>query len=325
MDEEEGLIYAGILDGKGGARRIGWNEIAEWREQDGPIWIHLDYSQPAARRWVLEQSGIDEFAAQALLSEETRPRATNIGDATLVFLRGVNLNPGSQPEDMVSIRIWVDKHRIVTARRRTLLSVTDVLQTFESHAGPKSAGGCLARLIGSLIARMENVIDDLQDRAAQAEENVLEGESGAELRNVLASIRRETITLRRYLSPQREAMTRLYTDEHATIGARERSRLRESADQLQRYLEDLDSVRERAMVTHEELANRLSEQMNARIYLLSLVAALFLPLSFFTGLLGINVGGIPGTDNKAAFAIVVGFLVLVIGLQLAYFKLRKWF
>ncbi|KGI78105.1 zinc transporter ZntB [Oleiagrimonas soli] len=325
MDEQEGLIYAGILDGKGGARRVGWSDVTEWRETDGPLWVHLDHSQPAARRWVLEQSGIDEFAAQALLSEETRPRATNIGDATLVFLRGVNLNPGSQPEDMVSIRIWIEKHRIITLRRRTLLSVTDVLQSFDTHNGPKSASSCLARVIGRMIARMQSVIDDLQDRAAEVEEDVLSDQSGADLRSVLASIRRETITLRRYLSPQREAMTRLYADEHPWIGARERSRLRESADQLQRYLEDLDSVRDRALVTHEELANRLSEQMNARIYLLSLVAALFLPLSFFTGLLGINVGGIPGTDNKAAFAIVVLFLLVVIGLQLAYFKSRKWF
>ena len=67
--------------------------------------------------------------------------------------------------------------------------------------------------------------------------------------------------------------------------------MREVSDQLARYLEDLDEARDRAAVTQEELVNRLSEQMNNKMYILSIVAAIFLPLGFLTGLLGINVGG----------------------------------
>lgn len=68
----------------------------------------------------------------------------------------------------------------------------------------------------------------------------------------------------------------------------------------------------------------LSEQMDKRMYLLSLVAAVFLPLGFFTGLLGVNVGGIPGSDYGAAFAIVVVLLLIVVGLQLWYFRIKHW-
>lgn len=59
--------------------------------------------------------------------------------------------------------------------------------------------------------------------------------------------------------------------------------IHESTDCLIRYIEGLDSVRERAAVTQEELASRLSEQMNKRMYVLSLIAAIFLPLAFFPG------------------------------------------
>ena len=61
---------------------------------------------------------------------------------------------------------------------------------------------------------------------------------------------------------------------------------------LIRYLEDLDSVRDRASVTQEELVNQISEEMNLRMYVFPEVAVVFLPLGFLTGLLGINVGGI---------------------------------
>ena len=96
------------------------------------------------------------------------------------------------------------------------------------------------------------------------------------------------------------------------------------AERTARFVEDIDSARDRASITHEELNNKLSEQMNKAMYTLSIVAAIFLPLGLLTGLLGINVGGIPGTENMWAFPIVTVVLVaLGIGLIL-WFKKIKW-
>jgi zinc transporter len=320
---QEGLVYAFIFDGAGGARQIGWDEIRSWNPEKGPIWIHLDFTSEYARKWVQEESKIDEIAAEALLSEETRPRTTMIEDSALLSLRGVNLSPGSDPEDMVSIRIWLNKDRIVSTRRRTLLSVSDMVSSFKEKKGPKTTGEFLGDFTGRLTARMEDVVEDLEDRAAQMEENVLTAGSHA-LRSEISGIRRETIMLRRYLAPQREAMIKLYTEKIAWLEDNDRMRLREVTDQLIRHIEDLDSIRDRASVTQEELVNKLSEQMNSRMYVLSLVAALFLPLGFFTGLLGINVGGIPGAENKWGFFVFVLILVLVLVIQAIFFKKKKW-
>ena len=88
--------------------------------------------------------------------------------------------------------------------------------------------------------------------------------------------------------------------------------------------EDLEAVRERAAVSQEELLSRLSEQLNQRMYVLSIVAAVFLPLGFLTGLLGINVGGIPGADNAQAFWIFSGLLLIAVVIQLLVFRWKKW-
>ncbi len=77
-------------------------------------------------------------------------------------------------------------------------------------------------------------------------------------------------------------------------------------------------------MAHEELSGRMAEQMNHTMYILAIVAAIFLPLGLLTGLLGINVGGMPGADDGAAFWLVCGFLVLVaIGL-VWLFRRMKW-
>ena len=104
----------------------------------------------------------------------------------------------------------------------------------------------------------------------------------------------------------------------------DRLRLRESADRTTRFVEDLDMTRERAVVVQEELLARLSEKMDRTMYILSIVAAIFLPLGFFTGLLGVNVAGIPGTDYTGSFVILCLVLVLMVIFQIWLFKHKKW-
>ena len=78
-------------------------------------------------------------------------------------------------------------------------------------------------------------------------------------------------------------------------------------------------------MTQEELLARSQERLNRNTYILSIVAAVFLPLGFLTGLLGINVGGIPGTDSPSAFLIVCGALLLVGAVELLFFYWKRWF
>src|SRR3990167_8753751 len=79
----------------------------------------------------------------------------------LLFLRGVNLNPGQEPEDMVSIRIWIDQQRIITTRRRKLLPVQDICSLLETGNGPKTTTEFVLMLNDSLLHRIVEVMDDL--------------------------------------------------------------------------------------------------------------------------------------------------------------------
>jgi zinc transporter len=321
--KNNGLIFAFILDGNGGASKISWDEVKSWVSEQGPIWIHLDYKSDDARKWLLEQNNIDEIAVTSLLTEETRPRTTFIKDSILLALRGVNLNPASDPEDMVSIRIWINDSQIITTRNRSLSSASDIATSFESGKGPKTSGEFISELVSKLTMKMEETIEELEDRVSLLEEDVITAGTNA-LRNELSSIRREAIMLRRYLAPQREAMVRLYSEKVDWLSENARLHIRESTDKLIRYIEDLDSIKDRAFVTQEELVNKLTEQMNSRMYVLSLVAAIFLPLGFLTGLLGINVGGIPGAENKLGFVIFLLFIVVVALVQFIFFKKKSW-
>ncbi len=318
-----GLIFACRLDGEGGARQFDSPQQALAADGAGPCWIHLDYSHPESELWLREQSGLDEMVADALLAEETRPRVVPYRDGTLIALRGVNLTPGSEPEDMVAVRLFVTASLIISTRKRPLQSVSDIVNEWGAGEGPVSVGEFIIALTGRLTERVGLFVDQTEDRLAGMEDAVLENQGG-ELRGQLGELRRQTVSIRRYLAPQREALNRLCVDPPAWLRPHERSRLQEGTDHMVRLVEDLDAVRDRAAVTQEELVNQISEQLNQRLYVLSIIAAIFLPLGFMTGLLGINVGGIPGADEPTAFWLFNLLLIVVVAGQIWLFRRKHW-
>ena len=312
--------HALLFDKLGGAKEI---EIEEYKKEMGLLWLHLDYSNKDSIKWLTNESKIDILAIEALLTEETRPRTIILEDSVLLALRGVNLNPNSDPEDMISIRLFINKNIIISTKKRDLLSVRDIVDSFKLSKGPKNSSEFIVTLTNNLTSRMENTISEMEERSSNLEESVLDS-NNFEKRTEISTIRKEAISLRRYLSPQKDAISRLYHENISWIDEYKKNQLREINDQVIRYIEELDSIKDRIALTQEELSNKLNEQMNIRMYVLSVISAIFLPIGFLTGLLGINIGGIPGSENKDAFMIFIVFLLIIVSIQLYVFRKKKW-
>ncbi|MFW2405619.1 MAG: zinc transporter ZntB [Gammaproteobacteria bacterium] len=322
--DSSGLVCAYAFDGRGGGRPLDWPEIDVPSAPGEARWVHVDFTNARACEWVRERAGVDRIIADALLADDSRPRAVEHDDGLLVTLRGVNKNPGADPEDLISIRFWLTTDRILSTRRRRLLSVRSIRDDIEAGRGPAGPAAFLLQLVDKLGDRINPVIDELDEQLEVAELSV-ETDARLTYTSEFASVRRQAMRIRRFLAPQRDGFERLSRQHSALLSDDDRFQLREEADRLTRFLEDLDLVRERAMVAQEELLARYAQEQNSRMYLLSIVAALFLPLSFLTGLMGMNVAGLPGMEDTRAFAIVclvmAGCAIGIIGV----FKWKKWF
>ena len=312
-----------LLDKEGKAEELNFEDLETADKEDKILWIHFDYSSPQAIDWITNKSNIDSIAIDALLTEETRPRTTILDDSLLIALRGVNLEPKSKPEDMISIRLFITPTLIISTRKRDLLTIKEIADNLKKGVGPKSSSEFLIELTYRIIERMEDIIDNIEDRADQLEENIINS-SDLKYRNEILAIKRESIVLKRNLYPQKEAMNKLYHDKITWINEYERIELREINDQLIRHIEELDTIKDKVTLIQEELSNMLSDQMNKKMYMLSIISAIFLPLTFLTGLLGINIDGIPGAKNENAFLIFCVMLIVVVSIQYVIFKKKKW-
>lgn len=325
MTSENCIIHARTINRDGTCTVLTDGHIAEKLKSKDLAWVHLDAEHPDTRSWLLENVDyLDPLIVDALLAEETRPRVVEIDKGALLILRGVNLNENAEPEDMVSVRLWIDEHRIISMRRRKLKAVIDIREKLEAGNGPKDSGEFLSMLAARLFERMEPVLTELDERTDNVEERVMD-DPRTEERKEIIDIRREAIIFRRYIAPQRDVLMYLRTSELRWLGQHDRRRMQESLDRVTRYIEDLDMIRERAQIVKDELANALADRLNKNMYVLSVIAAIFLPLGFLTGLLGINIGGMPGADDPQAFWVFTGGLTILVAIQIALFKKLKWF
>ncbi len=287
---------------------------------DGYRWLHFDLADPALEEWTDEK--LPPVAAYALRQSETRPRCDAFEDGVLLNLRGVNLNPGHNPEDMVSLRLWVRPGLIVSARVRKLWAVDALRSSIDAGEAPAGIGDFLNLLTHELGKRIERVSLDLEEETDALEERLLDESSG--ISKDLVVLRQSVIKLRRFVRPQCEALNDLSQWETALVEQGHRDLLRETANRATRTIEALDAISERLTAMQDHLETRHASALGRNSYILSVAAAIFLPLGFLTGLFGINVGGMPGVESPFGFAVVTVASCVIGVLLFAVFRLRKW-
>lgn len=327
-DEIDGggpLIFGRVLDGKGGARAVDRTEVDGWEPQapGEVLWLHLKRDCPEVLPWLQGDLGIPEPTAEMLVSDSTRPRAFREGNAIVATLRGINFNPDAEPEDMISLQLWSDGKRLITLRKLAMQTPRDIALSLDMGQGPVDAGNAITQIVEQLVVRMNQSIVDMNDKIDELE--LMDMDEKHELiLSKITMIRRNCLALKRHMSPQHEALDWISRTAPAWFEDHDRREIAESIDRLKRYLDDIDISKESALVLQDELRARSLASNEHATYMLTIVAGIFLPLGFLTGLMGINVGGMPGVNDGYAFWVVVGICLAIMAGQLFLFWRWKW-
>jgi zinc transporter len=316
-----GVLAAFTVTGTG--RVTGLNDpFAVKAPTGGYVWLHLSLDEMTEGH--CQRLGLDPVVVNSLTAAETRPRARHLGGGVLVILRGVNLNEGERPEDMLSLRCWLEPGRLITVRKRKSIAVNKIVERYDLGEGHKRPGPLLIEIVRRLIDLIEPVVDALADSLDAREEDAQRLGANDNLRDTVSAMRHDATIYRRYLAPMRDGLIRLATKEERAFSADDVVDLQEEADRAVRIVEELDITIDRAQVIVDQMAAIRSERMNRNMMVLSIVSAIFLPLGFLTGLLGINVGGLPGQDDPRAFTLVVLLCLGIGGAAGVFFKARDW-
>lgn len=303
-----------------GITRIGDSWPGVRAPAEGFRWLHFDLSEESLTRWTNQTLPL--IAAGALVQRVTRPRCETMADGLILNLRAVNVNPGTDPEDMLSLRFWIAPGTLVSVQAGPIRAIDTMRERAERGDAPRDLGTFLATLNHEITRRIETVSLALEESVDDTEEAMLNGD-----RPTTGSIgrsRQMSIKLRRYLNPQREALDTLASEGTPILGLPACQLTRETANRTRRALEEIDTARDRLGALQDHIDAQQAQALARNSYLLSIIAAIFLPLGFLTGLFGVNVGGMPGINTPAAFWILAtasAGLGLVVYLLL---KISRW-
>ncbi len=292
--------------------------------KDAPFcWIHIDGRDEAAMAWLDDEShGLPPTARFNLTTAETRPRCQPLHDGVIINLRGPRESEDEEGDELVSIRIWAERGRIVSVSYRRMAGLDHLRQRME-RGDFLDPGDLIAALAVQISHHLDPIVADLGDKVDDCE--VALSAETTHLRRHIAQARSTAISYRRFIVPQRqalEAMAQLVLD---WIEDDDRIHLREAADRFARMAEELEAVRERSALLHEQITDLRAEKIDRRSLIIAIVALIFLPLTFVTGLFGMNVDGIPYAHHPLSFWAVTGFSLIIGVAVAAYFTLTQWF
>jgi zinc transporter len=314
------MSFTAILVAEGAVRHLSAEEALAYRGP-GFVWAHIESDESDELPLILGDD-IPDVAANALVATETRPRCDRIDDGAIVNIRGPGAVDTGDSDRLVSIRMWARRGKVDSVTRRPLAATAAVRAQMEAGR-ILDPGDLVAAFAREISKQLDPQVADLGDQLDDCESE-LESGNKFRLRTAIARIRSEAIAFRRFVAPDRDALLTLAALDVDWLEETDRLHIREAADRFARMAEELEAVRERAALLHEQLTDLRAEEIDQRSLVIAVVAFIFLPLTFITGLLGMNVEGIPYAHSHWSFWGVVIFCFLVGLGVLAWFIRQRW-
>lgn len=305
------------------AWQFGYGEakpLADPDQKQEQTWYHCQRDVEGLSSW-LGQQGLGAGLIDAILVEDSRPRFQVLSNNAFLFIvRGVNLNEGQAPDDMLSLRILFYRNNLYTFRKAPFKAISGVREDLKKGLGPTSLPELLYTLLENIHQRIDDVIDETQIILEELHE--IHEDVNHDGQQRLTHLHRRLLKLNRFLKPQSLAISEFCGSQESFFKSRDLIfRGHNQRDVIFRLLENIESLVEQVWMLREHFQQVLAETMNKNTYRLSVIAGVFLPLGFITGLLGVNVGGIPGSDSQYAFEFLCGGLIAVGVIE--YLILRK--
>jgi zinc transporter len=316
------LIYGARTEGSGATVRLDWDDVdAALAAHDGFVWLHLNVSDGRVQAWLAACPHLPAGARDTLLGTDRHLRIDAGPEGVTGVVGDLHHDFADDPTRVGTLRVFFDERRFVTTRRSALRAVDRLRRTVELD-------GCSRRPLPLLVALLHHLSDAFAGVIVEAVEDLDDIEAAILADQIggggsLGKVRRTMAHVRRHLGPQRIALNGLVARLPGWATPDDVAALRDAVSRLDAVGHDLDLAQDRARQLQDERAARLAETTNRNLYVLSLVTAIFLPMTLITGVFGMNVGGLPGLDHPHGFLWTMALMVATGGATFAVLRWRK--
>lgn len=318
----QGVICAYRFDAAGVAQALGDEGLPPVPgEGAGFVWLHINLSHAGALETLRRAGAFDEDLLGALQQGSRATRIERLGEALFAVVNDVTFDFSFDPDDIATLWVHVRPGCVLTARRQPLRSIDRLRMAVKRGERLGSPVALLDHLLQDQADELQVIVRRTADRIDDIEDELLKGRHARHAAEV-AHLRRVLVRLQRLLAPEPGALARMLSHPPAWVTAEDRAQLQRASEEFALVLRDAAALQERIKLMQDETAARQAEENNRSLFTLTVVTVLALPINLVSGLLGMNVGGIPLADHGHGFWIMLA-LITVLTVLAAVLVLRQ--
>ena len=300
-------------------------EVPEMLAKGEKFWVDILNPTEKDNEWLAETFQFHELALTDLLNNKVRPKQELYGDVLFTVFGAINLNPGEDALDTINLNIFLTDKYVVSTHCKQLLTVRQLIGRIAKQKNLIGRGPdfIFYSLLDGVVNRYFDVLDTIEEEIQVIEDKIFR-EHSANVQEALFTVKKKIAFTKRSINPQRDALRTLVYEGFPQLDSETQTLLRDVLDHVLRISDTIESYRELVSGLMDSYMTQISNRMNEVMKLMSIIATVMLPLSFMTGLFGMNFENMPGLAfGPIGFWVLVGLMVAAAALILWAFKKYK--
>lgn len=312
------------------------NEVEDcliFRDRPYMTWINVDCPRQV---YSLEKLGacygLHPLVLEDILTDQ-RPKVEDYDDYIFIVLKMLYYEEAEDDDEIGDFNIDMDQVSIIFGNNFIIsFKEKDVdvfrplkerLRTSKGRIRKQGADYLAYSMIDSIVDHYFVIMEKLGDRFEELEDSVVSNPEPGIL-PAIYNLKRDMLFLRKSVWPLREAISRMQRMDSHLISETTRIYLRDVYDHTIQVIENIETFRDMSASLLETYLSSLSNKLNEVIKLLTIISTIFIPLTFLSGLYGMNFTHMPELQHPWGYPAVLVLMLLVVGVMLAYFYRKKW-
>jgi len=295
-------------------------------KKDGLLWIDIEDVTDEDAELLSGVFGFHPLAVEDCISRDIHPpKIDDFEDYLFVIVHGINYHTESEVVETTELAFFMGKNYVVTTHDVPMMSITSMLDRIQKDGRLMRRGAdFLAHdIIDTLVDNIMPTIEQMDGKSDQLEDEALHKPKRETLMAIM-QLKRSILSLTRVILPQREIVNRLSRGEYNLISERAQIYYRNIFDHLVRIEMLTVGLRDMTESVLSTYLSSVSNRMNEVMKVLTLIATIFIPLTFIAGIYGMNFTNMPELAWRYGYFVILGVMA-VIGISLAvYFRRKKW-
>lgn len=303
-------------------------DLLPYRHSDSVTWVIVEgLADIAVVEEIGKLFGVHQLVLEDILNTHQRPKFEEFEDYLFIVLKGLVVAKEGFEVSYEQVSLLVFHNVVIAFKERqdeVLEPVKLRIKTSKGRFRGMGADFLTYSILDAIIDQNFILIDSLDEAINVIEDQLLVGNPDNETLNSIQRLKREIVTARRYISPVRELINQMLRSESPLIDEKTHIYLRDASDHAIRIIESIELHRDITSGLLDIYISSVNNRMNEVMKVLTVFASIFIPLTFLTGIYGMNFEYMPELQWPWAYPAMWGVFIAIPSVLLVYFKRKKW-